>query len=436
VIEPDERVRTRPRAVLAVVAIAVVIALAAALTSLGADESNGPNEADGTADNASSPSVPRAGQVQELLDDQIIALRAGDHADFMARWVSEGATRDEGERFFSNVAALGMQASSMRFLPGSVSTAAPEIVPVLVGADWDAWQAEVEVTWRIPGFVPGRVTSTVMYVFVVRNRTVKVGGVRAAEGHPSPVWLLDRLTVSSSGSAMAVATSEPAAEALRSDLDTAVADVRGVLPNWRGRLLAILPARQADAESLLGSAPRAQQNVAATTTVAGARPADARTAGVIVASPETFNRLTQTGRHVVITHEAVHVATDDLAMDMPLWVAEGFADYVGVGAVDEPLRLSARLALRRVARQGPPTALPVDAGFSASDARRVETAYEFSRLAWLFMAKEHGRQRLTDFHAYVVRRPHDVERAFTRELGVTQAEFTRDWRRYLAGLVD
>src|SRR5205814_5783525 len=56
----------------------------------------------------------------------------------------------------------------------------------------------------------------------------------------------------------------------------------------------------------------------------------ARTTGnLVVVNPVAFPGLTATGRGVVLTHEFTHVATRiSVRTAPPVWVDEGFADYV------------------------------------------------------------------------------------------------------------
>ena len=57
----------------------------------------------------------------------------------------------------------------------------------------------------------------------------------------------------------------------------------------------------------------------------------------VFVNPEVFDRLQPTGAQVVLSHEAVHVATDAARSDVALWLLEGFADYVALRDVDLPL---------------------------------------------------------------------------------------------------
>jgi hypothetical protein len=114
-------------------------------------------------------------------------------------------------------------------------------------------------------------------------------------------------------------------------------------------------------------------------------------------------------------------------------VAEGFADYVGVGAVEVPLSVSARVVIRDVRRNGVPRALPSNDDFSAGRGD-LELAYEQAWLANRLIAGEYGERRLVRFYRFVVASPDDLGGAFG-VLGTTEEAFTADWRRSLRLLV-
>ena len=118
-----------------------------------------------------------------------------------------------------------------------------------------------------------------------------------------------------------------------------------------------------------GAAPHAYEGIAAvTTTVDGSRSADAPVA--IVVNP----MCSETGprrRPPRDQPRVDHVATAATTVTMPLWVAEGFADYV-VGAVDVPPRVSARAAVRDIRTWRPGSAarqrrVPGRPGVEAAD---------------------------------------------------------------------
>ena len=114
---------------------------------------------------------------------------------------------------------------------------------------------------------------------------------------------------------------------------------------------------------------------------------------------------------------------------MPLWVAEGFADYVGVGSVDVPLSVSARALIRDVRNFGLPEQLPANSAFQARNG--IEVVYEQSWLAMRLIARDYGERRLVAFYDEVLKHPNALGVALRETLGTTKEALTRDWRREL-----
>jgi ABC-type nitrate/sulfonate/bicarbonate transport system substrate-binding protein len=111
---------------------------------------------------------------------------------------------------------------------------------------------------------------------------------------------------------------------------------------------------------------------------------------------------------------------------MPLWLVEGFADYVGYAGVDVPTRVAAQ-ELRAAIRSGhPPTALPADAAFAGTNPKLAQ-AYEQAWLAASLLARRYGPKRLVQLYKVIGngRAPDDA----LRTVGTDLATFTADWRR-------
>jgi hypothetical protein len=378
---------------------------------------------------ASSNPVDRDAVALELLDRQSAALRQGRQGSYLSTWADDAAAQDRGRTVFGNLEDVTVGSVDLRYVGSNLGGLSSE---QLANPGDSGWQADVEVTWRPLG--GAAVRSTVTYAFVEGAGGAAVLDIRDSESGRAPVWALDHLEVRETPSTVAVATTPATAEELSIDLRNAAREVRAVLPGWRGTLTGYWPETVEQLEALSGSAPGGHGGIAAvTTTIDGSTRPAAPVA--IMLNPDVFGSLAETGRHVVVTHEAAHVATDAVTVSMPLWVAEGFADYVGVGAVDVPLSVAAGQALHEVSKSGPPDHLPTDSEFSAARGD-LGAAYEFAWLAARLIAEQHGEDALVRFYEAVVADPSDLDGAFTAELGTTEADFTRLWQRYLAGLND
>ena len=297
----------------------------------------------------------------------------------------------------------------------------------------DSWTASVIVTWGLSGLEHATSDSTLVYSFVTRGGRAVITSESAAPTERSPIWLADGLLVRGGPRTLVAATAPATPVRVDRLVREAVTSLTTVLPGWHGDLVAYVPGTTHQFDALLGTGPDNYHGIAAvTTTVDGSR--DARAATAIVVNPQVFDGLGPIGAHVVITHEATHVATHAAVVTMPLWVAEGFADYVAIGAAHVPTSVAARAALRLVRRDGAPSALPADTAFAVG-ARHLEATYEQAWLATSLIAATYGRDRLVAFYRAVEAHPADVGEAFHGVLHTTESAFTELWRQHLQDLV-
>lgn len=388
-------------------------------------------------------------QAAALLRRQQAALGSGDRSAWLATW---GVLARKGPRpaiSYDNLVALGATGVTLAYLrpqarqlERSWRVSAPNSTTAFQQAGGKAgggrpggaisWAADVEVRWRIAGFERADVHNEVVYTFSTYAGRTAVTDIRPAAGAREPVWLLGRLAVRRTARTLTAALTARRADHLSALLQRAVRDVDRVIPAWHGGLVAFVPRTRVQFGRLLATRPAEYAGIAAvTTTVDGST--STRTPAAIVINPPVFDTLRPLGAHVVISHEATHDATGVAAGPVPPWVAEGFADYVGVGSVDVPMSVSAGDVIAVVRRHGPPAILPGPAAFDLGGAR-LETAYEEAWLACRAIAARYGQPALVRFYERVVRHPHDVAGAFAAVLHTTRARFTGEWRRYLVRL--
>jgi hypothetical protein len=118
----------------------------------------------------------------------------------------------------------------------------------------------------------------------------------------------------------------------------------------------------------------------------------------VLVNPVAFPELTATGRQVVLTHELTHVATRSaIRTPPPVWVDEGFADYVAY--------LGTALSVREIAGDllDSPKALaslrelPSDEDFDPASGP-VDIAYDEAWLAMRYVEDEGGTAMVVDFY--------------------------------------
>src|SRR6187200_3241216 len=118
---------------------------------------------------------------------------------------------------------------------------------------------------------------------------------------------------------------------------------------------------------------------------------------------------------------------------LPLWLLEGFADYVALRGVGLPPSTIAVRLLSRVHDQGPPHRLPRAAAFGAASAS-LGRAYQEAWLACRLIAARFGQAALVRLYHRSMRvglRP-----ALQQVLHIDRQRLTRLWRANLERLAD
>lgn len=367
-----------------------------------------------------SPPISSLSSSEAALRLQSDAVADRDRAGYLAAWDHRVSAQQLAAQMFIGLVRLGVTRIEPRLILGTLT------------GSGSSWTAEVDLTWWLDGMQTGPSTTALAYTFTDIDGRAVISQISPVSGGREPVWLLPDLVVRRGARTLVVATDPAAARRVDLLLTQAVDTVGSVLPTWHGSLVAYVPKSPRQFAAIIAASPKDYRGIAAvTTTVDGSHDVSAATA--IVVNPGVFDRLGPIGAHVVITHEATHVATAAAAVSMPLWVAEGFADYVGIGSVDLPTSVAGKAALNAVRRQGPPDRLPVDAAFAVGSTV-LEAAYEQAWLATSLIAETYGRQQLVAFYRWVMAHPDDLDAAFERVLGTSRSAFTEAWRGYLVKL--
>ncbi len=306
-----------------------------------------------------------------------------------------------------------------------------------VAAD-GSWAGAVAATWRYRGDNgTDRASAEVLVDFApAGGGRVAVTGFGAGDSGRVPLWLTGPLVVRRSAGVLVVAAGEGAlarSQAARFGrlARTAVAVVHRVLPRWRSRLVVEVPASSADLDRALDAEPGHTHGIAAVTA-----PVDGSTTGDapvhVFVNPDVFDRLRPTGAQVVLSHEAVHVATDAARSTVPTWLLEGFADYVALRDVDLPVTTSAAQIIGQVRRDGPPDTLPGAAEFDTGTTHLGAT-YESAWLACVLLAERGGEGALVGLYDDLDGGD-TLAAALRARFGLTEPELTRLWQRRLAAL--
>lgn len=327
------------------------------------------------------------------------------------------------------VATMGRNAAALRLTGVSL-----DLVDTLepTPAQRERWPeadlvARVDAAWRLPEDS----TSTSLETEIVLDAPGGVPRILGADsGERRALWLTDSVTVARGPEVVVVSAAGPAQDLLPL-AQRAVVDVRRVLPRWQGPLVVERPADQAGLDALIGAEPGAYAGIAAVTTTSDGAPSGEGPPRVYL-NPAVFDGLGDQGRQVVVSHEAVHVATAGGAPDMPAWLTEGFADYVALRYAGIGVEVAAGQALADVRADGPPERLPTAEDLSTT-AEGLGATYESAWTAVRHLGELYGQARVVAFYD-AVSGGMPVARAFQRVLGTTEAAFVRSWRADLVEL--
>lgn len=291
---------------------------------------------------------------------------------------------------------------------------------------------DVEVVWtpgRRSAFAP-RTTSAVAVPlrFRAEGEALAIVGTAPVSGAAVPIWLAGPLHVVTVPGAVCVAVGHADLGTVPAMARHAVRRVTNLVAATAPSVVVVVPPSSASAGQLLASSPAdITQLAAVTTTVDGSNRASAPVQ--VVLNPAVFGALGPRGARVVLTHEVTHAITGATTSAMPLWVAEGFADFVALYAGRVPLEVAAGQVLQQVRRQGPPAQLPASARFAASTPRLGAT-YEAAWLVFRLLADRYGDPATVSFYERV-RDGAPLGRTLRTTFRIDVQQLTRAWRSYL-----
>ncbi|WP_030186411.1 hypothetical protein [Streptomyces violaceorubidus] len=304
----------------------------------------------------------------------------------------------------------------------------------------DTATAEVELRYRVDGYDRGPVTAgrTVRLSRDGSGGTWAVDSDRPAKGSGQQPWDQGAVQVvrGTHSLVLGVGQSTGALRRFAGLADRAVPAVSDAWDgDWSRRVVVVVPRSVEGMAGLLGSPASSYRGIAAVTTgETGGRehaPADR-----IIVNPDAYGLLGGLGRQVVLTHETTHVATRaDTTSATPLWLSEGYADWVGYRGSGRTAAEAAPELAAAVAEGRVPARLPTDEDFGfTAEAEELARAYEGGWLACRMIAEQWGEDRLDAFYRAVG--AHDeragaVEAALHEVLGTTPEAFTARWREFL-----
>ncbi|ORT60270.1 hypothetical protein [Streptomyces sp. CB03238] len=297
----------------------------------------------------------------------------------------------------------------------------------------DRATARAELSYRIAGYDNGAVTGERALRLARRDGRWYVTSDRPAKGAAQQLWEQGDIDVVRGKRSLVLGVGQDAARlrSVAAAADRAVPAVSDAWPErWAGRVVVLVPGSLTAMGALLGEPAAGYRGIAAVTTgrVGGGQDAPADR---VVVNPEAYAVLGEFGQRFVLAHETTHVATrTHTSAATPLWLSEGFADWVayrGTGRSAEQAAPELRDGVRAGAT---PAVLPTDGDFSfAADAAGLARAYEGGWLACELIADRWGEAKLRAFYRAAGAR--GWEAALGDVLATTPEAFTDQWRGYL-----
>ncbi|MGH3423685.1 MAG: hypothetical protein ACRDO8_03085 [Nocardioidaceae bacterium] len=373
----------------------------------------------------------RAAQLGHLVEQLDSAWQARDKDRFVAAAGGSPDSHAWAAQTYHNLVELGVRSFDARFVAEDAAGIRPD----------GTFAADVTVSWT-PGKSSGLETTrtkpaTVQLVLRPSEQGYDIVSVRPGKD-PEPLWLAGELRVEREGPSDLVYVDPPDPAAAKGRLrpeklarmgKRARRAVREVVDHKVGSPTIVVPSGASQGAALLGQGGLGQI-AAVTTTVDGSTSEAAAT--YVVLNPDVFTGLGKRAAQIVLTHEVCHALTGAAASSMPLWVAEGFADYVALHDDRLGVRKAASQILRQVREKGAPKELPSDDEFGAGRLRLGATYEE----AWLVFELLHQRapdEAIVQFYA-AVRDGRRTGRALEKTFGLDVGSLTDLWREYLTEL--
>ncbi|WP_156870189.1 peptidase MA family metallohydrolase [Sporichthya polymorpha] len=442
-----EQVRPLPRR--GSLAAGVVVSVVAAAVAIGfAITDRGPfADAFGDDRNASpvveQGGVARAGDgsedtVAELLQRRAEALLAKNRSDFLATVDPQDAElRRAQATWFDNLAEVPVTSWRYQLAPREDARLPAAAAAKAATAGPDSFGRFVAVALRVDGYDNADAVHDEVLTFTPREGRWYVSGRWVAPGRGNQqLWDVGRVNAFRSDHALVLGLPDDDVLApIAEEVDAAVPRVDEVWgKRWPRKVLVLVTRTEQEMADLLGGKASNYAQLAAITRGELGVAEESAAAERVVINPRAYADLSEVGKRVIMIHEITHVAVRSATQEWtPMWLAEGFADYIGYRTSGLSVQFIAQELVDDLRNGLKPRTLPSDSDFDTTNPK-LPQAYEMAWLACRMIAEQHGQDALLQL-VRTAGAPGgsaaSVEEAFTSVLGTTLAEFTVDWREYL-----
>jgi hypothetical protein len=220
---------------------------------------------------------------------------------------------------------------------------------------------------------------------------------------------------------------------LAAELDGAIAAVTEMWgTEWSHRVAVLLPATVDEMRELVGPA-FAVKGIAAAAVADQVDVANRTAVGQrVVLNPDQAGKLSRSAMRIVLRHEITHVAARASTVDgAPMWLLEGFADYVGYRGSGLTPREAAPDLVRALRAGGLPGGLPTDDDFHGGN-DNLDLTYQLAWSAALHVVDLAGEEGLVRLYRLIAGGPtvdpSTVDGALRQVLGLDMAGFVASWR--------
>jgi hypothetical protein len=375
----------------------------------------------------------RTERAQRLVDDIVTAGRRGDST---AEFVSSRDQVFAGRAAVWSANLARIDWTSLRWTVRSAQASLSDARRAVLGPD--AWVQSVTLSWVLPD--ESRTAEEEVWLTFVDEPAVAGGAptLRLAgdtdgpgAGSPAPIWWQQPVHLRRDGATVLLTDDDDpdwleqasaARRAVRKRIGVAERDKDGPL-------VVELPRSRAAFERALGVPATSYAQVAAAAWPMGA---DTSTAPIhVVVNPEATARLSALGRNVLLTHEAVHVATRSPGSPAPTWLVEGYADRIAYRAHPSGAVPATEAVRDAVRRDGVPRDWPVEDDFGP-EAPDLDLTYDLAWTATRSIAMAYGDDALNRFYAAVDGGASLEEAA--EKIGTTKRSLRQRWRADLTEL--
>ncbi|MGW5052472.1 basic secretory protein-like protein [Actinokineospora sp. NPDC004072] len=441
--------RARTRAWLGAV-VAVIAAAGVALVSLPAEDAGPPGQSgQGRPMGAVPPAAPAAGDVvrgdavSALLARRAAAVRDRDEAAFLATVdpQAEPWFREAQQDLFDNLDGVPLAHWSYAVDAADVLdlTGLPDADPTAA----ELWAPGVELHYALRGVDSVPTARDMGYLFARRGDDWYLHSDTALAELGRRTWRGPwdfapcQVVATETGLVLAHPGSQPMVDRLVRELDPAVRSVTGVWGgDWSGKVALILPDSPAEMRALVGPDFPVESVVAVATADRVDTAANLAVGQRVVLSPVGARALSVASLKVVLRHEITHVAARGRTVDgSPMWLLEGFADYVGYRDSGLTLAQGAPDLAAQVRASGPPPGLPDDRAFRARD-KELDLAYQQAWSIARFIAERFGEGELVELYRSVAGAgpvsAAETDALLLGAIGLDRPALLHRWREHLA----